>query len=176
MVKSAVQALHGVVRCPAGLRARYTASAVDRMQALPHRRAARVVVLDAQGRILLFRHAGCHGCSFWATPGGGLEGGETFEQAACREASEELGVTGISVRLLWEGTNDFLHVDHPVRQHERYFLMEGTGHSLLAGVQSIHQQEGILEARWWTRAELEVTTEPVFPEDLATQLSRISTS
>jgi hypothetical protein len=52
--------------------------------------------------------------------------------------------------------------------------MEGAGQGLLNGTQAIHQQEGILEARWWTRAELEATTEPVFPEELATQLARIS--
>ena len=144
------------------------------MEELPDRRAARIIVLDSQGRFLLFRHAGSHGRSFWATPGGGLEGGETFEQAARREALEELGVTGMSLRLLWEATNDFMYVDHPVRQHERYFLMQGAGQALLTGVQSIHQQEGILEARWWTRAELEATTEPVFPEELATRLARIS--
>ena len=144
------------------------------MEELPHRRAARIVVLDEHGRVLLFRHAGSHGRSFWATPGGGLEDGETFEQAACREASEELGVTGMSLRLLWEATNDFMHVDHPVRQQERYFLMEGAFQDLFTGVQAIHQQEGILEARWWTRAELQATTEPVFPVELATRLGRIS--
>jgi 8-oxo-dGTP diphosphatase len=115
------------------------------MEELPHRRAARIVVLDTQGRLLLFRQAGRHGRSFWATPGGGLEDGETFEQAACREGSEVLGVTSMSLRLLWEATNDFMHVDHPVRQRERYFLMEGSHQTLLTGVQHIHQQEGILE-------------------------------
>jgi hypothetical protein len=80
----------------------------------------------------------------------------------------------MSLRLLWEATNDFVHVDHPVRQQERYFLAEGAGKDLLTGVQAIHQQEGILEARWWTRAELEATTEPVFPGELAKQLGRVS--
>lgn len=144
------------------------------MQKLPNRRAARVVVFDTQGRVLLFRHAGSHGRSFWATPGGGLEDGETFEQAAHREASEELGVTNTSLRLLWEATNDFMHVDRPVHQQERYFLMEGACQDLLRGVQSVHQQEGILETRWWTQAELEATTEAVFPEELASQLGKVS--
>lgn len=144
------------------------------MEEFSLRRAARIVVLDAQRRILLFRHAGSQGRSFWATPGGGLEEGETFEQAACREASEELGVASVSLRLLWEATNDFLHMDRPVHQQECYFLMEDAGQDLLTGVQSVHQQEGILEARWWTQTELEMTTELVFPAGLAVRLRRIS--
>jgi 8-oxo-dGTP diphosphatase len=145
------------------------------MRELPHWRAARIVVLDAQGRVLLFRHAGSQSQSFWATPGGGLEDGETFEQAACREASEELGIDNITVRFLWEAMNDFVHVGHPVRQQERYFLLENGNQDLLQGVQAIHQREGILEARWWTPTELEATTEPLFPEELPTRLRRIST-
>jgi len=145
------------------------------MQELPNRRAARIVVLDAHGRVLLFRHAGSHGQSFWATPGGGLEDGETFEQAACREASEELGVNHISIRFLWEALNDFVHLDQSVRQQERYYLLEKLGQDLLVGVQRIHQQEGILEARWWTPAELEATTETLFPKELSTRLRGIPT-
>ena len=100
-----------------------------------------------------------------------MEDAESFEQAACREASEELGVHRIKLHFLWEAVNDFVHVDQPVRQRECYFLLEDAGQELLRGVQAIHQQEGILEARWWTRSELQATTEPVFPEDLATRLT-----
>jgi ADP-ribose pyrophosphatase YjhB (NUDIX family) len=146
------------------------------MEQPEHRQASRLIVLDALGRVLLFRHAGNHGKSFWATPGGGLECGETFEQAAYREASEELGVNRIKLRFLWEALNDFVHLDFPVRQQERYFLLEETGKGLLAGVQAVHEREGILEARWWTRAELEGTTEVLFPKELSIRLGDISTS
>lgn len=142
------------------------------MQELQHRRSARIIVLDPEGRVLLFRHAGSKGRSFWATPGGGLEDGETFEQAAAREALEELGISGASLQFLWERMSQFVHIDHPVRQQERYFLLKGSGPDLLVGVQALHQQEGILEMRWWTRAQLEAASETVFPEDLATQLKR----
>jgi 8-oxo-dGTP pyrophosphatase MutT (NUDIX family) len=155
--------------------ARYPATSVDSMQELPHRRAARLVVLDGRGRVLLFRHAGNHGQVFWATPGGGLEAGETFEQAAYREASEELGINGITLRFLWEAMNDFVHVGYPVRQRERYFLLEGVGQDLLTGVQAVHEQEGILDTRWWSRAELGATTEPLFPKELPLRLGEIST-
>jgi hypothetical protein len=54
------------------------------------RRAARLIALDAADRILLLQYARPNGEKFWATPGGGLEPGETFEMAAAREAAEEL--------------------------------------------------------------------------------------
>ena len=69
---------------------RYTAS---RFMTCKHYHIGEPCESSFLGRVPLFRHAGSHGRSFWATPGGGLEDGERFEQAACREASEELGVT-----------------------------------------------------------------------------------
>ena len=52
------------------------------------RRAARLVVVDSRDRVLLRQHAPTHGAGVWATPGGGLENGDTFEEAAAREALE----------------------------------------------------------------------------------------
>ena len=63
------------------------------------RRASRLILLDSQRRVLLLLHAGTNGESFWSPPGGGLETGETFEQAARREAMEE---TGIAPEILAE--------------------------------------------------------------------------
>ena len=65
---------------------------------LPERQACRVIAIDPAGRVLLFRYEnpppkGLH----WATPGGGLEAGEDFYAAACRELAEETGWADVPV-------------------------------------------------------------------------------
>ncbi|HKD82184.1 MAG TPA: NUDIX domain-containing protein [Candidatus Angelobacter sp.] len=143
------------------------------MKEPPQRRASRLLLLDSERRVLLFRHAGSNGRGFWALPGGGLENGETFEQAAQREAVEELGLTGVPMTLAWEGAADFLYFDSIVHQQECIFLVNSGLPDLSSEVREAHHKEGILEIRWWTATELESTSEPVFPEELASRLSKI---
>ena len=138
------------------------------------RRASRLILLDGHRRVLLLRHAGTNGEAFWAPPGGGLERGETFEQAAGREACEELGLTCFTLRRVWERVTNFVYIDHPVHQHEWFFLIEGELPTISSDVEKVHRQERILEMRWWTTAEIESTSEPVFPKELASELRKIS--
>lgn len=138
------------------------------------RRASRLIVIDCEGRILLLRHALQNGETFWATPGGGVEEGETFEEAALREASEELGVACLSVMFLWEQTAEFIYIDHPVRQQERFFRVESDLTALFANVDEIHRREGIVETKWWTPAEIESSKETIFPPDLAARVRTFS--
>ena len=65
------------------------------------RQGARVVLLDDAQRLLLFKFQDAtmvvpsrplRSDTFWVTVGGGLEAGETFEDAARREGWEETGI------------------------------------------------------------------------------------
>lgn len=135
------------------------------------RRASRLLVLDEARRILLFHYRDDRG-AWWATPGGGLEGSESFEDAAIRESGEELGLSDVSLAYQWERTSEFESRGQSIRQVERYFLVRGVGEAGAsdAGVREAHALEGILATRWWSRIELRETAERVFPEDLADRL------
>lgn len=58
---------------------------------LPLREAVRAVVTDEGGRLLLVRFGLSEG-SLWAAPGGGVEHGESHEEAIRRELHEEVGL------------------------------------------------------------------------------------
>ena len=88
------------------------------------RRAGRVIVLDPQDRVLLFRYDnGPPNGRHWSTPGGGLNDGEDYAAGARRELAEETGWTDVPVGPeVYERTQVMGHADAIVRQHERFFL------------------------------------------------------
>jgi 8-oxo-dGTP diphosphatase len=62
--------------------------------------AAAVVVHD--GKLLLVRRRVAEGALSWQFPAGAVEQGETFEEAAVREAAEEAGLNVQAVQVLGE--------------------------------------------------------------------------
>ena len=65
-----------------------------------------MLALDAQGRVLLVRHA--YGPPKWMPPGGGMKRGEDPIPASQRELAEELGCTLANPRVV-AVTLDTLH-------------------------------------------------------------------
>lgn len=58
----------------------------------------RAQCIVTRGRLILMAKHSQDGLEWWCLPGGGIEPGETPEQAALRELGEECGVTGRIVR------------------------------------------------------------------------------
>jgi 8-oxo-dGTP pyrophosphatase MutT (NUDIX family) len=135
------------------------------------RPTARLIVVDPSTRVLLFQYAG-EGRTWWATPGGGLEGEETFEQAAIREAAEELDLAAVTLAPLWRESAEFPVRGEPVCQVEQFFLLRVSADEVVLGdnVREAHAQEDIRSTRWWSLDEIESTRELIFPEGLAARL------
>ena len=131
------------------------------------RTTARLALFDSRGRILLFLHADGMGRKFWATPGGGIEEGESPEQAARREAAEELGAPDVDLTYLWTGLTEFEFADKDVSQTEAFFRVTGHPGTFGPEVEATHRRERILENRWWSAEEIEASSERILPLDLA---------
>jgi ADP-ribose pyrophosphatase YjhB (NUDIX family) len=113
---------------------------------VPLRRAGRVIVLDPEDRVLLFRYDdGPPNGRHWSTPGGGLNDGENYPEGARRELTEETGWTDVPVGpQVHERTQVMGHGDTIVRQHERFFPARvATGCRGLGEVADMHVSDGI---------------------------------
>src|SRR4030095_6237431 len=121
----------------------------NRKEATP-RRAARLLIVDpTSGAVLLFQYED-GGRRWWVTPGGALEGDETFEEAAIRELAEELAISSRSFLPLWRGTVEFSFRRNKIRQEEHYFLLRIAQGERARGaeIREAHRQEGILATQW----------------------------
>jgi 8-oxo-dGTP pyrophosphatase MutT (NUDIX family) len=82
----------------------------------------RAVVLDPGDRVLLVRFEFEQWIG-WATPGGGVDKGETDEVALRRELAEEAGLEGFPLGpLVWKRTHLFELAEWD-GQVERYYLV-----------------------------------------------------
>jgi len=141
------------------------------------RDSSRVVLLDPDDRLLLLRVvddgevvvAGRPAPrTYWITPGGGREPGESFADTARREVREETGLGSFRLGAhVWDREADFTFFGEDLHALERYFVGWTDATEVSFAGHEPHELVGIVEHRWWTLDEL--TADPTlvwFPENL----------
>ena len=138
------------------------------------RPAARILLLDADGRVLLFRFAAAGVRPFWATPGGALDPGEDHGACARRELLEETGLDLECGEEVARRVAEFVTLEGaPVRADERYFLVHAGQAEISTDGHTPLEREVMRHWRWFSRDEFATHDEPIFPEDLADMLAAI---
>jgi 8-oxo-dGTP pyrophosphatase MutT (NUDIX family) len=134
------------------------------------RPTARVLLFDDRGRVLLFRglDPAEPDIRFWFPPGGGIEPGETPEEAARREVREETGLAEVALGPhIWNRRHvvwfNGVHTD--VR--EVWFLARVPAFDVDTSGFTDIERTVMPEHRWWSHQELALTSDWLTPRDLA---------
>lgn len=135
------------------------------------RRAARIIVLDAAMRALMFRFDVPGRAPFWVTVGGECDPGESFDDAARRELFEETGITADPGPQIARMTPEFVTVEgEPVQADERFFLVRVAQAKVNTAGHTELERRVMTQHRWFTLDELESWHEAVFPVELAAMI------
>jgi TDG/mug DNA glycosylase family protein len=103
-------------------RLRWFEELAGRATGLPMRQAVRAVVVDPDDRVLLLRYEGLYH-EWWITPGGGIDAGESEEEALRREMREELGITEFEIGpLLWESSRHLVEQGFGGQTNRHYLV------------------------------------------------------
>jgi 8-oxo-dGTP pyrophosphatase MutT (NUDIX family) len=133
----------------------------------PIRHAARALLLHDNK--LLLMHVCLPDRSFWCTIGGGMDPGETVEEAIRRETFEETGFTDNDVtwvKPVWWG--EHAHKHHGIdTMHRTTFVLGYALHTTVnPAALTASEKSHVKEFRWWPVEEIATAVELIFPASM----------
>ena len=134
------------------------------------RPTARVLLLDPnQNLFLIYTDGEISGIGLppvWLPPGGGVEPGESYEEAALRELTEEVALTNVTLGpCLWLRTFPYEINGKRYEKHERYFVCQ-VAHFEIDATSAVDPAH-VLGYKWWTVDEIEASPDLFAPRALA---------
>jgi 8-oxo-dGTP pyrophosphatase MutT (NUDIX family) len=131
------------------------------------RQAIRAILLTPEDEVLLLRiHPPEGGDSFWVTPGGGLEPGESPEDGLRRELKEELGLKNFTMGpVLWRRQHTFNWGGRRFRQREQFHAVHLP--RFQPRISDAVEAKTLDRFHWWPLPELKRTSERLTPHSLA---------
>lgn len=110
---------------------------IQYLETMSRVRAQCIAVRD--GKILMVRHS-LDGREWWVLPGGGVQDGETFEEAAIREMYEECNVKALIIRKTSE-----VYDDKPIVVT---FLVEIGDQKTCLGEDPELREQSLIDVKW----------------------------
>ncbi|WP_432836127.1 NUDIX hydrolase [Dactylosporangium sp. CA-092794] len=143
------------------------------------RTAARVLLLDPSGRVLLLRgwDPARPEHRYWFTVGGGLEPGESLADAAVREVFEETGLRITAADLAGPVRADVVRFPFDGQwysQRQSFFVVRAdAGFTPEFTYLGAEEAASVDEARWWSAGDLAATSDRFYPDDLGELLREV---
>lgn len=144
------------------------------------RRSARILLVDTDDRILLFRFARRPTETpgdYWITPGGGVHEAEPLARAAARELREETGlvVTPADIGTPVAVTGGYADIPGWLSGEFRdvFFFCRTAPYDIDTAAMETFERGAVRGHRWWTLDELSATSETIYPLGLAALLPEL---
>ncbi|BBI51598.1 hypothetical protein HORIV_40190 [Vreelandella olivaria] len=114
------------------------------------------MIIDENGRLLLFLYKDEHQAPFWATVGGELKPSESYVEAAKRELYEETGLIQDVDEMLRERDDVYAVARSvPARWLEKYFLVKWPANREVFAAKWTDEEKSTIQTwKWWSLDEL----------------------